>query len=211
MSETENRLYELLLLAETNQGAVKAMLDGVAAEREALRQERTALALQVTDLQTQLREAVAAAVTTSLAGAAGDVVDIVETKTKNLKENVGGMSNSVAAAEIAVQRLVKWASWRFLGLVVAFLAVLGAAGWLASTGVLWWDTKTITQDQSQKDQLQQEIANLQANKAGWVQAGLLDKIQWCSPGNRPCVAVDETAGKFGTQGGPYDLRVLKGY
>ena len=68
----------------------------------------------------------------------------------------GAWSNGVAAAEIAVQRLIKWASWRFLGLVVAFLVVLGAVGWLASTGVLWWDTKTIAQDQVEKDQLQQD-------------------------------------------------------
>jgi hypothetical protein len=207
----ERRLYEVLTLVETNQAAAQVAIDGLAAERAALRQERTALALQVTELQQQMKEAVAAAVQVNLAGAAGKVVAEVKARTQALEDNVGGMTDSVAAAEIAVQRIVKWASWRFLGLVVAFLAVLGAAGWLASTGVLWWDTKTITQDQNQKDQLQQEIANLQANKAAWVQAGMLDKIEGCGADNRPCVAVDETAGQFGPQGGPYDLRVLKGY
>jgi len=211
MSETEQRLYELLLLAETNQGAVKAMLDGVAAEREALRQERTALAGQVTELQKQLREAVATAVTTSLAGAADGVVDTVESKTGNLEGKVGSLTGRIANAEIAVQQLINWASWRLLGLVVGVLVVLGVFGWLVSAGVQWWDTKTIAQDLNEKDQLQQEIANLQANQASWVQAGMLDKITRCNPGNRPCVAVDETAGQFGPQGGPYDLRVLKGH
>ena len=208
MSEMERRLYEVLTLVETNQAAAQVALDGLAAERAALRQERTALALQVTELQTQLRETVAAAVQANLAGAAGKVVAEVKAKTQALEDNVGGMAERVADAEIAVQRLIKWASWRFLGLVVVFLAALGAVGWLASTGVLWWDTKTITQDQNQKDQLQQEIANLQANKAGWVQAGLLDQITQCGSDSRPCVEVNESAGSFGNQG---DYRVLKGY
>ena len=211
MSEMERRLYEVLTLVETNQAMAQGALDGLVAERAALEGERLRLAQQVTALQTQLQEAVAAAVQANLAGAAGNVVAEVKAKTKALEDNVGGMVDGVAAAEIAVQQLIKWASWRFLGLVVAFLAVLGAGGWLASTGVLWWDTKTIAQDQVEKDQLQQEIANLQANKETWVQAGMLDKITRCGSDSRLCVAVDENAGQFGPQGGPYDLRVLKGY
>lgn len=208
MSEMEQRLYELLLLAETNQGQVKAMLDGLAAEREALRQERTALAGQVTELQRQLREAVASEVTTSLAGAAGGVVDAVEIKTDALKGKVGSLTGKIADAENAVQRLVNWASWRLLGWVVVMLVLLGGGGWLVSVGLQWWDTKTIAQEQTQKDQLQQDIATLQANQASWERAGVLDKIEQCTPGNRPCVEVNENAGTFGEQG---DYRVLKGY
>ena len=210
MSEMERRLYEVLTLVETNQAMAQGALDGLVAERAALEGERLALAKQVTALQTQLQKAVAAAVQANLAGAAGNVVAEVKAKTAALADNVGGMVDGVATAEIAVQRIIKWASWRFLGLVVAFLAALGAVGWLASTGVLWWDTKTIAEDQVEKDQLQQEIANLQANKAAWVQAGMLDKITRCD--NRPCVAVNQNAGSYHyTNGEPSDLMILQGY
>jgi hypothetical protein len=211
MSEIEGRLYEVLTLVESNQAAVQVTLDGLKAERIALRQERTALALQVTDLQTQVKAAVATAVKENLAGASGKVVDEVKTKTEALEHNVGVMTNSVADAEFALERIIKWASWRFLGLVVAILVVLGGGGWVASTGLQWWDEQAIASAQTEKDQLQQDIANLQANKAVWVQAGMLDKIMRCGPDNRPCVEVDENAGPFGYPGGPQDLRVLQGY
>jgi hypothetical protein len=210
MSEIEGRLYEVLALVETNQAAVQVTLDGLKAERAALRQERTALALQVTDLLTQMKAAVEAAVKESLVGASGEVVDEVKAKTEALEHNVGVMTNSVADAEFALERIIKWASWRFLGLVVAILVVLGGAGWVTSTGVQWWDEKAIASAQVEKDQLQQEIANLQANKATWVQAGYQDQITRCD--NRPCVAVNEDAGAYHyTNGGPQNLRILQGY
>ena len=52
---------------------------------------------------------------------------------------------------------------------------------------------------------------LQANHAGWVKKGMLDKITPCGPSSRPCVAINQSAGKFGFPAGPYDVRVLKGY
>lgn len=210
MSEIERRLYEVLNLVETQQAAAQVAMDGLAAERIALRQERTALALQVTDLQAQMKEAVEAAVKNSLAGAAGEVVDEVKAKTDALEHNVGVMTNSVADAEFALERLIKWASGRLLLVVAAILVVLGVVGWLASTGVQWWDEKAIASAQAEKDQLQQDVANLQANKATWVQGGYQDRITQCD--NRPCVAVNEGAGAYHyTNGGPSNLMILQGY
>ena len=74
MSEMERRLYEVVTMAETSQAAAQVALDGLAAECAALGRERTALALQVTELQQQLTAAVAVAVKETLAGAAGQVV-----------------------------------------------------------------------------------------------------------------------------------------
>ena len=110
-------------------------MDGLAAERTELRQERTALALQLTDLQAQMKAAVEAAVKKSLAGAAGDVVDEVKAKMDALDHNVGGMTNSVADAEFALERLIKWASGRLLLVVAAILVILGVGGWGVSAGV----------------------------------------------------------------------------
>jgi hypothetical protein len=111
---------------------------------------------------------------------------------------------SAARAEAALRRVVSWASWRLLGWIMMLIVALVLLGWLTSTALVWWDTGTITQ-------LQGEITELQANHASWVKAGMLDRLERCAPGNRPCVEVNEDAGPFGTTGGPQDYRVLKGY
>jgi hypothetical protein len=69
---------------------------------------------------------------------------------------------------------------------------------------VWWDTGTI-------NTLQGEITELQANHDALVRAGMLGKLTYCDPGNRPCVEVNEDAGTFGTPGGTQDYQVLKGY
>jgi hypothetical protein len=73
-----------------------------------------------------------------------------------------------------------------------------------NNGLVLWDTGVVTK-------LQGQISELQANHDSWVKAGMLDKLETCGPSSRPCVAVDEDAAHFGNPGGPYDLRILKGY
>jgi hypothetical protein len=62
----EDRLYGLMEIAERQQAAVQAALDGLAAERAALAREREALARGVAGLQSSTQGAVRAAVADSL-------------------------------------------------------------------------------------------------------------------------------------------------
>ena len=105
-----------------------------------------------------------------------------------------GVTNSAALAEAALRRVVSWASWRLLGWIMALIAALVVLGWLTGNALVWWDTGTVTQ-------LQSEISELQANNESWVKAGMLDRLERCTPGNRPCVEVNEDAGPFGTPEG----------
>ncbi len=209
MSETEDRLYGLMEIAERQQAAVQAALDGLAAERAALGREREALARGVRDLQLGTQGAVRSAVTDSLAGAATEGVAAVQAATKPLLGRLAGVTAEAGQAEAALRQVVLWASWRLLGWVMAGVAGLVLLGWLASTLVLWWDTGTIAAAQVQKAQLQAQVAELQANYDGWVKAGMLGKIIRC-PGNRPCLRVDESAGAFQSEG-HNDYRVIQGY
>jgi hypothetical protein len=111
---------------------------------------------------------------------------------------------SAASAEAALRRVVSWASWRLLGWIMMLIVTLVLLGWLTGNALVWWDTGTI-------NELQSEISQLRANNDSWVKAGMLDRLERCAPGNRPCVQVNEDAGPFGTPGGPQDYRVLKGY
>jgi len=88
MSEAEDgRLYGLMEVAEGQQAAVQAALEGLAAERAALRREREALARQVqVQVQVQVveggaRAAVRAAVAEGLAGAAVEGAAAVQAAT----------------------------------------------------------------------------------------------------------------------------------
>jgi hypothetical protein len=204
MSEGEDRLYGLMEIAERQQAAVQAMLDGLAVERAALARERERLAREVAALGQGTRQAVQLAVAEGFAGAADQGVAAVRVATQPLLGKLEDVTQSAVNAEAALRRVVSWASWRLLGWIMTLMLALVLLGWLSGNAVVWWDTGTV-------NKLQDQITDLRANHDAWVKAGMLDKITRCAPGNRPCVAVDESAGKFGAPGGPYDLRVLKGY
>ncbi|WP_291345299.1 hypothetical protein [Acidiphilium sp. 20-67-58] len=176
-------------------------MKGLAEERAALAQERQKLAEEASSLEERVREAVSAAVTTALEQVGKEGVATVREAAKPLLEDVAGLAGGMAVAEEALRRIVAWASWRLLGWIVALTVGLMLFGWLSSTAVVWWDRTTVSQ-------LRGEITVLQANHKAWVKAGMLDKITYCEPGNRPCVAINQSAGTYGNS---RDYRVLKGY
>ncbi|HQT65495.1 hypothetical protein [Acidiphilium sp. C61] len=201
MSGAEERLYGLMEIVEQQQAAVQRALNGLAEERAALAQERQKLAEEASSLEERVREAVSAAVTTALEQVGKEGVATVREAAKPLLEDVAGLAGGMAVAEEALRRIVAWASWRLLGWIVALTVGLMLFGWLSSTAVVWWDRTTVSQ-------LRGEITVLQANHKAWVKAGMLDKITYCEPGNRPCVAINQSAGTYGNS---RDYRVLKGY
>ena len=206
--EDEDRLYGLMEVAERQQGAVQAALDGLAAERAALAREREALARGVAGLQAGTQGAVRAAVADSLAGAAAEGVAAVQAATGPLLARLDGVAAQAGEADAALRGVVAWASWRLLGWMVAAVALLVLGGWLATTLVRWWDTGSIGAARVERQQLQLEIAELRASRDEWVKTGAQAKLERCGPKSRPCVRVDERAGVFGDRS---DHRVLLGY
>ena len=206
----EDRLYGLIEVAERQQAAAQATLDGVAAERAALAREREALARGVAGLQAGTQEAVRAAVAESLAGAATEGVAAVRAATGPPLSRLDGVAEQAREADAALRGVVAWASWRLLGWLVAVGAAMVVLGWLMNSGVLWWDTSAIAAARAEKAQLQAEVAEMRANRDEWVKAGMLAKLARCNPGNRPCVRINEGAGAF-QGGGNADYRVLLGY
>ncbi len=210
MSETEDRLYGLMEIAERQQAAVQATLDGLAVERAALGREREELARSVRDLQLGTQGAVRSAVTDSLAGAATEGVAAVQAATKPLLGRLAEVSEQAGQADAALRGVVAWASWRLLGWIVAMGAAAAVLGWLMSSGVLWWDTGAIQAARAEKARLQAQVAEMQANYDGWVKAGMLGRLEQCGPKARLCIRVDESAGGFQSQGHD-DYRVIQGY
>jgi hypothetical protein len=190
MSEAEDRLYGLMEVAERQQAAAQAALEGLAAERAALERERQALAREVATLAQRTNSAVHLAVSQSLAEAAGHGAEAVERATAPLLGRLADVTKSARDADMALRRVVQWASWRLLAWIMALIAVLVLFGWLSSTVIIWWDSGRI-------DTLQSQIATLQANHRAWVKAGVLGALSICGPDRRPCVRVDKGAGSFG--------------
>ncbi len=208
MSEAEDRLYGLMEVAERQQAAAQAALEGLVAERAALRREREMLARQVAALDAGTRAAVHAAVREGFAGAGTDGVEAVRVATRPLIGRLEGVTDIAGQAERALREVVLWASWRLLGWLVAVVAAFMLLGWLANAALLWWDTSAIGAAEIRKAQLQAETATLQANRDAWASSGMLAKVTRCGPRKRPCVRVDESAGAFGDQA---DYRVILGY
>lgn len=208
MSVDEERLYGLMEIAERQQAAVQTALNGLAAERVAFARERGNLAAEAKTLGRTTREAAAAAVVEGFANVGVQGVEAVRKAAQPLITQLAGVAASAGEAEAALRRVILWASWRVLAWITGLIVVLTVVGWLITHGLIWWDTGTVTQLQGEISDLQNQIAKLEDNRNTWVKAGMLDKLETCGPNSRPCVAVDESAGAFGTSA---DIRVLKGY
>ncbi len=124
----EDRLYGLMEVAERQQAAVQAALEGLAAERAALAREREALARGVAGLQLGTQGAVRAAVADGLAGAAVEGVAAVQAATGPLLSRLDGVAERAGQADAALRGVVAWASWRLLGWMAAAVALLVAGG-----------------------------------------------------------------------------------
>ena len=206
----EDRLYGLLEMAERQQAAAQAALEGMAAERAALKRERDALAAEAKALGLSLRTEVRSAVASGLAAAATEGVQAVQTATAPLLGELAAVTERAGRADAALRRVVLWASWRLLGWIAAVGAMTALLGWLTSSGVLWWDAGTIADARARKAELQAEVAELQANYDGWMKVGVQQRVIRCGPKLRPCIRVDENAGTFGDQA-HNDYRVIQGY
>jgi len=209
MSEiAEERLFGLVEIAERQQTVAQMALEGLAAERMALGQERQKWVDGLTLLSEDIPSAVLKAISDNMVGAAETGVEAVRGATEPLLDMMTDVSAEAKQAEVALRGVIRWASWRLLGWGLASIGGLALLWWLAVCAVLWWDTSAIGTVQLQKVQLQSEIAELKASHDAWVRAGMLSKVEQCGPKNRPCVRVDESAGSYGDQS---DYRIIRGY
>ncbi len=231
--EAEQRLFGLMAVAEEQQAAVREALDGLAAARTGLAQERAHLGEAVEAVRTEAgwlrttagdlgpnlawRTEVAAkeAVKEELAGAGTLAVKAVEAAAQPLLTQLSGVAAQAGAVEAGLRRVAAWASWRLLGRGVAVVALLAGLLWLADLSVWWWTERDMERARGERMALQAEIGvlrgirdELAAQRTRLVQEGLLAKINRCDPGHRPCIRVNEAAGAFGEQS---DYRVILGY
>ena len=210
MSDSERQLFGLMEIAERHQAAVQTALEGLTAERIALQREREQFARDRQKLEIGLQVAGELAIERGLDRASRAGVEAVQAAAEPLLGRLDKVSEGAGQAEAALQRVVRWASWRLLGRIMAGMVGIVLIGWLASLAIVWWDMGEIGRIQAQKTSLQAEVVQLQVTRDEWKEAGMLAKLAQCGPDKLPCIRVDEGAGVFENQGNN-DYRVIRGY
>jgi hypothetical protein len=110
MSVDEERLYGLMEIAERQQAAVQAALDGLAAERAALARERAIFAQEVAALGRGTRQAASACVVEGFADVGVRGVEAVRAATEPLISQLAGVTASAGLAEEALRQVIAWAT-----------------------------------------------------------------------------------------------------
>lgn len=223
--DAQQQLYGLMAVAEDQQKAVKAAIDGLTAERAALAKERAALAQAaasvaragrdiqcavdgaVPALQEAAGGAVGHAVRVALAGGAEVAARAFDGATRPIVGQLAGFVHAAGEAEGKISGAVEAFGWRWA--MVAFGAAAGGivavllAAWLA----VWWQRDEVEQLTAQKAALLGEVTQLQATAEGWAKRGGRAKLVTCGDKDRLCVRVDKGS-VYGEDG---DYYVLRGY
>lgn len=203
--DAEQQLFGMMAVLEEQQKAVKAAIDGLAAERTATAKERAFMAqvlVAVKDAAGGVRKAVgdaaAASVTESLAGASEAAAGALGETSKPVVERLERVAKAVIGAESRLNGAVAAFGWRW-----AMVAGGAAAGAILTVLLVAWIS--VGWQRHQVETLSEEVAQLKATATDLAKRGGRADFTVCGEKKRPCVRV-ETGQSYGE--GYY---VLKGY
>ncbi|MGJ7582871.1 hypothetical protein ACSFA3_22100 [Variovorax sp. RHLX14] len=219
--DAQQQLFGLMALAEEQQKAVQAAIDGLADERAALSEERIAVAQAAASvagvagdvrkatanvasaLQSAAAEVLATSVRQALAGVAQTAAQALGEATKPV---IGSLSSVVEAAgevEGSMRRASAWFAWKWVA-----VAGGGAVGvCLLAYASLVWQLHQVDSLREEKAALQEEVVQLQANANDWAKQGGRIKLERCGEASRLCVRVNKSV----SYGKDNDHFVLRGY
>jgi len=219
--DAQQQLFTLMALAEEQQKAVQAAIEGLADERAALAKERAAVAraaASVADVAGEVRkvtadavpalkraagEAVDASVKQSLAGAAEAAVRALDQAAKPVIGRLSGVVQAASEAESSMRRAGAWFAWKWVA--VAGGGAIGVC--LLAYASLAWQLHQVNSLHDEKAELQEEIVQLQANANEWAKQGGRVKLERCGEASRLCVRINKTS----SYGKDNDYFVLRGY
>ena len=220
--DPQKQLYGLMAVADEQQKAVAAALDGLAKERAALAQAAAQIAAQATAV-TQA----AANTAPKLQKAAGGAVDealrvgllnLSETAVAALDEAsrplLGRMSMATKAASEASETLADSLGGfrqRLTRVVVSLSAGAVAVVGLSAWGMVAWQRHQVESLQQERQALTGEVEQLRANVAALAKKGGRIKLESCGPADRLCVEIASNQGTWHDESGSRRFAVPKGY
>lgn len=197
--DAQQQLFTLMALAEEQQKAVQAAIEGLADERAALAKERAAVAraaASVAGVADEVRkaaadavpalkraagEAVGASVKQSLAGAADAAVKALGEAAKPVIGSLSGVVRAAGEAEGSMRRAGAWFAWKWMGIAAAGMAGVCLVGLV----MIWTFQDNVQSLRTEQAELIDSIAMLERKGARWI-------IHQC--GKVPCIEVTSKKG-----------------
>jgi cell division protein FtsB len=226
MSDPELPLLGLISVAEEQQATVKAVLARLAAQEEALKQERQLLAGERQALVAEMAmlrrvaadvgpalgdrtsTAVRQAISESMKAAGDTAMMAMRDAAQPVLAQLAGVKQTATEVNASLRRTVGWVTWRLLWRIGAVVVACLAVVVLANISIRRWTERDIAFDKAQKAVLEAEIAGLEDKRDQLLSLGARATISQCGDGARPCIRINEAAGSFGD---PPDYRIIKGY
>lgn len=204
--DAEQQIFSLLAAAEDQQKAVKAAIDGLAAERAALVKERAALtqaaasvagvagdvrkavADAVPAMQKAAGEAVGASVRQSLAGASESAAKALGEAVKPVIGSLSGVVQAASEAEGSMRNAGVWFAWKWVA--VAAGGLVGVC--LVAYASLAWQLHQVSSLQEEKAALAVDVAQMHVNVSALEKKG--GRIAMTTCGGRLCIEASSNQG-----------------
>lgn len=194
--DAQQQLFGLMAVAEEHQKAVKAALEGLAAERAALAKERAAVAqaaVSVASIAGEVRQtiadAVSASVQQSLTGVSDTAAKALEAAATPVIERLSGVVQAARDVEGAMRNAGAWFAWKWVA--VAAGGLVGVC--LAAYGALAWQRHQISRLHDEKASLQADIEQMRTDVAALEKRGGRIVMHTC--GGRLCIEASSNQGE----------------
>ena len=179
LADADERIYALLAVAEEQQTAVRAGIQGMAQERAALATERVALVQQAEQMK-RLTDKMLSAVGTAIpqtAQTAGEasraaLLEIIKVSgsaaasaaAAGVKPELAkftAAAGAAAAVQIQLGAAVKDFQRRWARVAALAIAAMVVSAALVAYGAVWWQLRELGELKMQRDQLRIEVGALQ--------------------------------------------------
>jgi cell division protein FtsB len=213
-----DELFGMMKIAKTQQEAVQAAIDGLAAERAALAKERATLAATLAQqteavksaaggvsnvaasirqaasdaipaIQKAAGEAVGASVSKSLAGASDAAAKAIGEAARPVIGSLSGVVRAARDAEGSMRNAGAWFAWKWVA--VAAGGLVGVC--LVAYASLAWQLHQVSSLRDEKASLAADVAQLQANVAALEKKG--GRIVMSNCGGRLCIEASSNQGQ----------------
>lgn len=175
----DERIFGLVAIAEDQQAAVRAALEGLAIERAELAKDRVTL-VQAGERMQKLSEELAKvvlravpqmleasgkgatqAVNTALAGVGKETINVVATAAQPAFDSIAESVESAATVQRQLEYAVRDFGRKWTWVVACAVAGAILATALVCYGAVWWQLRQIEQLTVQRDKLAAEVESLQ--------------------------------------------------
>ena len=226
--DPQAQLFSLMNVAEEQQKAVQAAIGGLAAERQALAQERVAIhqiAQQAAQAAGQMhqaalqsvpavQQAASQSVATSVASSMKDVSATAATALKKacqpVMESLSAEATKANEAAALLHSEAQVFSGKLILILLGFALAVVAALFAGAWGVVQYERSEVSSLSDEKARLQSEVAQLKAASDNWASKAGRALINTCGDSNRLCVHIDTRPGAFNDKNGG-NLYIIQGY